>query len=52
MAAGAKTISPIALALGQCHFISSKGKQVIAYSGLFKDYMLEYKANELEQYME
>jgi len=31
---------------------SLKGKQVIAYSGLFKDYMLKYKANELEQYME
>ncbi|MCG4778935.1 replication protein, partial [Eggerthella lenta] len=24
----------------------------IAYSGLFKEYMLKYKANELEQYME
>ena len=31
---------------------SLKGKQVIAFSGLFKDYMLKYKANELEQYME
>lgn len=31
---------------------SLKGKQVIAYSGLFKEYMLKYKANELEQYME
>lgn len=37
--------------LSFCHFISLKGKQVIAYSGLFKDYMLKYKANELEQYM-
>ncbi|MGE6556186.1 protein rep [Exiguobacterium artemiae] len=31
---------------------SLKGKQVIAYSGLFKEYILKYKANELEQYME
>lgn len=31
---------------------SLKGKQVIAYSGLFKEYMLKYKANELKQYME
>jgi len=31
---------------------SLKGKQVIAYSGLFKEYMLKYKANELERYME
>lgn len=31
---------------------SLKGKQVIAYSGLFKEYMLKYKANELEHYME
>ena len=31
---------------------SLKGKQVIAYSGLFKEYMLKYKSNELEQYME
>lgn len=38
--------------LSFCHFISLKGKQVIAYSGLFKEYMLKYKANELEQYME
>ena len=25
---------------------------MIAYSGLFKEYMLKYKANELEHYME
>lgn len=31
---------------------SLKGKQVIAYSGLFKEYMLKYKANELGRYME
>ena len=27
---------------------SLKGKQIIAYSGLFKEYMLKYKTNELE----
>lgn len=31
---------------------SLKGKQVIAYSGLFKDYMLKYKSNELERYID
>lgn len=31
---------------------SLKGKQFIAYSGLFKEYMLKYKSNELEQYIE
>ncbi|WP_214803723.1 protein rep [Exiguobacterium sp. ERU656] len=31
---------------------SLKSKQVIAYSGLFKEYMLKYKSNDLEQYME
>ncbi len=29
-----------------------KVKQVIAYSGLFKEYILKYKANELQRYME
>lgn len=38
--------------MGSCHFISSKDKQVTAYSGLLKEYMLKYKSNELEQYME
>lgn len=33
-------------------YTSLKGKQVIAYSGLFKEYMLKYKADELQQYME
>lgn len=30
---------------------SLKGKQVIAYSGLFKKWMLQYKVNEMEQYI-
>ncbi|WP_214806054.1 MULTISPECIES: protein rep [unclassified Exiguobacterium] len=42
----------VSLEVFETFYNSLKGKQVIAYSGLFKDYMLKYKANELEQYME